>query len=368
MDTLVTSLPPDVGAILMRNIAVIEIVSMFSIGAYNSLETVVLIFDAFKHYRGLYFWSMQVAAWGILVHAIPAMARFMSQSSNLAVSIPFMIGWYAMVTGQAIMLYSRLRIVVRDATLLRWVLWMIIITACAFHIPMTVLFFGVNSGDARFVRPAMIYDRIQVTGFCIQDLIICGLYMREAMRSLKLITQMRGPDGRKVMIHLIWVNVLVVVMNILLLITEYKVHYIQVSFKTVVYSIKLKLEFSVLNRLCTLVQSSPCICQQSHTQQGPPDNANSQNAKIESSNDRSDMKERSELNQVRSPQDLPPSHASGLGSTPPKRPDNHIRLREDFSSASTFFDTNIPGSATGSAEGLCRVESEASDGGPKLDV
>ncbi|KAJ5267287.1 hypothetical protein N7478_010095 [Penicillium angulare] len=273
-----------------------------------------------------------------------------------------------MVPGQAVVLYWHLRIVVHDIASLRWVLWMAFTNSCIFHVPMTVLFFGVSSGDARFVRPAMIYDRIQVTGFCIQDLIICGLYMREAMRSLKLITQMRGPDGRKVMIHLIWVNVLVVVMNILLLITEYKVHYIQVSFKTVVYSIKLKLEFSVLNRLCTLVQSLPCICQQSHNQQGPPNNANSQNAKIESSDGRSGMKERSELNQVPSPQDLPPSHASGLGSTSHKRPDNHIRLREDFSSASTFFDSNLPGSVTGSAENLCRVESEASDGGPKLDV
>ncbi|KAI2700693.1 hypothetical protein CBS147317_7184 [Penicillium roqueforti] len=45
------------------------------------------------------------------------------------------------------------------------------------------------------------------------------------------------------------VNVLVIALNILLLLTEYKLHDIQVSFKTVVYSIKLKLEFSMLNRL-----------------------------------------------------------------------------------------------------------------------
>ena len=38
-------------------------------------------------------------------------------------------------------------------------------------------------------------------------------------------------------------------MNILLLMAEYKLYYIEVSLKTVVYSIKLKLEFTVLNRL-----------------------------------------------------------------------------------------------------------------------
>jgi hypothetical protein len=67
--------------------------------------------------------------------------------------------------------------------------------------------------------------------------------------------RIRGRKGRKVIIHLLWVNVLVGVLNILLLLTEYKLHFIQVSFKTVVYSIKLKLEFSVLNRLRSLVHS-----------------------------------------------------------------------------------------------------------------
>ncbi|CAG8112359.1 unnamed protein product, partial [Penicillium nalgiovense] len=78
----------NVGAILMENISIIQIVSMFSIGAYKALETGIVTFDSFKRYRGLYFWSMQFASWRVLVHAIPAMARFISQASNLPTSIP----------------------------------------------------------------------------------------------------------------------------------------------------------------------------------------------------------------------------------------------------------------------------------------
>ncbi|KAJ5040707.1 hypothetical protein NUH16_003187 [Penicillium rubens] len=222
MDTLMTSLPPNVGAILMENISIIQIVSMFSIGAYNALETAIVTFDSFKRYRGLYFWSMQFASWGILVHAIPAMARFISQASNLPTSIPFMIGWYAMVTGQAVVLYSRLHLVFSDMRKVRWVLWMIITNACILHIPMTVFFFGLNRGDARFARPAAIFDRIQSTS---------------------AIT-IRGRDGRNAIIHLFCINILVVILNVLLLLAEYKLHYIQVSFKTVVYSVKLKPEDS----------------------------------------------------------------------------------------------------------------------------
>lgn len=261
MDTIVTSLPPKVGEFLMENMAVLQMVSMFAIGAYNALEVGIKTFDCFKHYRGLYFWSMQVASWGILLHAIPAEIRFVSQAPNLPMTIPFILGWWAMVTGQAVVLYSRLHLVVSDASHVRWVLWMIVISFFVLSVPMTVLFFEVNFGNARFARAAAIYDRIQLTGFCVQDFVICAIYIREALRALQPVIEVRGREGRKVIIHLLVVNVIVVIMNVLLLVTEYKMHFIQVSFKTVVYSIKLKLEFAVLNRLRLLTRTEPCVCQ-----------------------------------------------------------------------------------------------------------
>jgi hypothetical protein len=47
--------------------------------------------------------------------------------------------------------------------------------------------------------------------------------------------------------------------NILLLVAEYKLYYIKVSLKTVVYSIKLKLEFIVLNRIRSLAYTPPPV-------------------------------------------------------------------------------------------------------------
>ena len=69
---------------------------------------------------------------------------------------------------------------------------MIITNFFILHVPMTVLFFGLNYGGARFGRPAAIYERIQVTVFCMQDLVICGIYIHEAVRALKPIIKMRG--------------------------------------------------------------------------------------------------------------------------------------------------------------------------------
>ncbi|CDM38475.1 unnamed protein product [Penicillium roqueforti FM164] len=162
------------------------------------------------------------------------MAHFISQASNLPTAIPFMIRWYAMVTGQAVVLYSRLYLVISDARKVR---------------------------DTRFAHPTAIFDRVQSTGFCIQDFIISGIYIYKAARAFKIIITLRSRDGRNAIIHLLYINILVVILNVLLLLTEYKLHYVQVSFKTVVYSIKLKLEFSMLNRLRLLVHTNPYICQ-----------------------------------------------------------------------------------------------------------
>lgn len=274
MDTTMASLPPQVGAFFMENIAVIQIVSMFSIGAWNGLEVGIKTFDCFKRYRGIYFWSMQVASWGILLHAVPAEIRFASQAPNLSMTVPFILGWYAMVTGQAVVLYSRLHLVVTDSRHVRWVLWMIITNFFVLHVPMTVLFYEVNLGNARFATAAAIYDRIQLTGFCAQDLIICGIYIREALRALKPVLEVRGREGRKVIIHLLIVNIMVVIMNVLLLVTEFKMHFIQVSFKAVVYSIKLKLEFAVLTRLLSLTRTNSCVC---HREPGSPRHSSDMN-------------------------------------------------------------------------------------------
>ena len=231
--------------------------SMLSIGAYNALETAIVTFNVFDKYRGLYFWSMQIASWGIVLHSISAMVRFVNQASGLAMSIPFLFGWYAIVTGQAIVLYSRLHLVVLNKYTVRWALWMIIINAVVLHIPMGILFLGVGQGNSHFTRAAAIYDRIQLTAFCIQDLVLCGTYIRSAVRIMKPIMALRDCTERRIIIHLALVNAFVLVLNLLLLIAEYKFHFIQISLKTVVYSIKLKLEFTVLNRLRSLIKSRP---------------------------------------------------------------------------------------------------------------
>ncbi|KAJ5556691.1 hypothetical protein N7494_000606 [Penicillium frequentans] len=255
MDTFMANLSPEVGVVLQENISNIIIISMLATAIYNALEKVLITFDFVKNYRVLYFWSMQASCWGILVHAVVAIICCTSQQSTLPTFVLFIVGWYAMVTGQAVVSYSRLRLVVLDTSKVRWVLRMIVINACILHVPMTVLFFGSISGDFRFFRPAAIFNRIQLVGFCVQESVMSCVYMSEAMRNLICVARLRGREQPRATTHLFGIGGFVFLLNILLLLTEYRLHFIQISSQAVIYSIKLKLEFTLLFHLRTAMHA-----------------------------------------------------------------------------------------------------------------
>ena len=113
---------------------------------YNCIELNVLIFKHFRIRKGLYFYSLLVTSWGIVLHALAFLVKYFQVWTNNYISVAVIIvGWYAMVTGQSLVLYSRLHLVMHDGHRIKWVLYMIIIDAILFHVPTTVLVFGVRT-------------------------------------------------------------------------------------------------------------------------------------------------------------------------------------------------------------------------------
>jgi hypothetical protein len=138
---------------------------------------------------------------------------------------------------------------------------MIITNFIILTIPMTALFFCQNIGNhPQCANPATVLDRIQITGFALQDTLISAIYIREALRALKPIFAIKGREGRSVIYQLIIINMIVVALNISLVVAEWKMHFMAVSYKTVVYGIKLKLEFFILSKLRELTRTYPCVC------------------------------------------------------------------------------------------------------------
>ena len=77
-----------------------------------------------------------------------------------------------MVTGQSVVLWSRLHLILvgpYGARVLKWAKWMIITDAIIFHIPTSVLNAGCNGllgpNLAPYVRGFNAYEKVQMTGF-----------------------------------------------------------------------------------------------------------------------------------------------------------------------------------------------------------
>ncbi|KAL8638097.1 MAG: hypothetical protein Q9228_004714 [Teloschistes exilis] len=235
---------------------VMAIAAFTAVAWYNVMELNIQVFLTFKRHRGLYFWSLLISSYGCVLHALGFLLKFFGLAYPVYISVTIItIGWYAMVTGQAVVLYSRLHLVVREQKVLRGILAMIIVDAICFHIPTTVLTYGSNSPDPdRYGKPFNVVEKLQMTAFCIQEFIISGVYVYSTIRLLRPVYHGRT---RKVMMQLIWINSIIIAMDVVLLGMEYSNFYqIEATLKAMVYSIKLKLEFAVLNQLMTLANSS----------------------------------------------------------------------------------------------------------------
>ncbi|KAJ6124957.1 hypothetical protein N7471_012274 [Penicillium samsonianum] len=230
----------------------ITIATFIGVAWYNVIELIVLIFLTFKRYEGPYFWSLLIASVGILPYSVGYLLKFFGLTSATWLPVTLLtIGWWTMVTGQSFVLYSRLHLVIQNMRVLRMVRAMIITNIFLLHVPTTVLTYAANfSSSAASIRGYDVMEKLQLTGFCVQEIIISGLYMWETNRMLRL---NQDHVSRKTILQLLAVNVSCILMDIALMIIEFKDFYIyQTTLKATLYSIKLKLEIAVLGKLVNI--------------------------------------------------------------------------------------------------------------------
>lgn len=225
----------------------------------------MIIFTTFKRRSGLYFWSFTISTWGVAIWSLGFLLKDTGVIShipnNYLLYMTFIeIGFVTMVTGQSFVLYSRLHIVVHSRRKLRLAFSMIIFDAIICHVPIIVVAFGTNSPHpGPFVEAYSVYEKVQVTIFFIQELILSGLYIRETIRMMGMErhTGLGNGGSRKLMRHLVLVNVIIIALDITILGLEYAhLFQLQTAYKGLVYSVKLKMEFSILNRLVEMVRGT----------------------------------------------------------------------------------------------------------------
>lgn len=114
--------------------------SFTAIAWVNTIELQIRIWVGFKRYTGLYFWSLLLSSWGCAIHPLGfVMLDFEIWTNAHIAGVVIGLSWWCMVTGQSLVLYSRLHLVVRDKRKIRWVLIMIITNFWILHIPIMII-------------------------------------------------------------------------------------------------------------------------------------------------------------------------------------------------------------------------------------
>ncbi|KAH8701562.1 hypothetical protein BGW36DRAFT_371108 [Talaromyces proteolyticus] len=248
-----------VNGVSSSSLAVKITVGVFlSLALYNATELIILILLTFNKYHGLYFWSILISTLvGVIPLSVGSLLHFFTVGPLAVALVITTIGFYAMVPFQSLVLYSRLHLVFYNERGLRAILYTVITNSIVLIIPTTVTTYG--SAFLRsysWNRAYEIMEKLQLTGFCVQEFLISSLYIYETIKLLRL-NPRQGRRRRKIMYELLALNLVVMLLDIALMVMEFlNIYYMQVSFKTLVYSIKLKLEFAVLGKLVSFADHS----------------------------------------------------------------------------------------------------------------
>lgn len=233
------------------------IVVFLSLALYNVVELVFIIWAYFKRHSGLYFWSFNVSTCGILFFALGFLLTS-TKDEKAARDYAFVAmsstGWVAMVSGQSMVLWSRLHLVLPNRAMLRIVLWCIVVNSFCMYIPTLVLVYGNTvHGNRKGLWSGVysIYENIQVSFFFAQEFGLSLIYIFETVKLARLHSELRlSPRPRRLMKHLVLVQTAIILLDAGILGLEYSNHYgAQSAYKAFVYGIKLKMEFTILDHL-----------------------------------------------------------------------------------------------------------------------
>lgn len=228
---------------------------LITIAIYNVVELSIIISQRIRPLNGLYFWSFLSATWGIFFYLLGVILKVYHLSTEgLVYATLLEIGWILMVTGGAVVLYSRLHYLVSNRKLVKIVLFMIIINASLGHLPIVAMVYGVvSSSSAAWTTALLNFEKVQVTMFFLQAIVISGIYVYYSVKRIREEANRMEAFTRRILLGLIIFNCIYVCLETSILILEWSLP-IKLSgvYKATTYSVKLKLEYKILNRLSEL--------------------------------------------------------------------------------------------------------------------
>ena len=229
-------------------------VAFIGIALWLILDTLFSVVRVFKKKKGLYFWSITLGLVGLFLDAIGVILKYLTPNTkHLWILYSFLLlnGWAVYAPAQLVVLYSRLHLVNDVVWLRKVVFYLILSTYLTFILPTWVCNWHSYNPDPKVTslwspRTAIV-ERYTQTGFTLLELLISGTYVWSLLRILRGKVTIRQ---RRVMLDLVYVNILAVSFDVLTIIfVDLNQLGISHPLQTLSYAIKFKLEFVVLNQL-----------------------------------------------------------------------------------------------------------------------
>ncbi|KAL4966434.1 uncharacterized protein BDV14DRAFT_171103 [Aspergillus stella-maris] len=248
---------------------------LLSIAAYNVFELLFWIFGTFQRRQGLYFGSILVSTIALIGYIVAVFLRIFRPDGGTMGGYIWAISYSTLLTAQILVLYSRLYIVLpHNPRVLRAVLVMIIVTSvCTVPVQLAIQL-SLAAGQTHLGHAQFLTERVVFTMAVAREVIICFIYIIQAYRNLQPIILAKGSTGKQALIYLILVQGAVVVLDIGFIAQIYlNLGSTVTGYGAVLYSLKLKMEFGVLNVLVTLLRSPVVLVHSSAGEQSMLENS-----------------------------------------------------------------------------------------------
>ncbi|KAJ0413115.1 hypothetical protein BJY00DRAFT_320100 [Aspergillus carlsbadensis] len=256
-----------------RDNSTLASVILLAVASYNVAEVLVWMLSIFRHFRGLYFYSCLITA--VSLGGYVALA-IVTLHTGVRATVAWACVLWAFICGtlstaQVLILYARIHLVCpHSPRVVRAVRLVIIVTSVLLLPPLVTSYIYTSRNLSWAVSNSMIQRSI-VLAFTVREMAVCVVYIVQAIQELGAIAAHKGLAGKRVMQQVIMVQGLVTLLDAVMLAISWSAPIaLQWAITSVVYSIKLKMEFAILNALKTLLSSPTELLPSSGATGSPP--------------------------------------------------------------------------------------------------
>lgn len=236
-------------------------IAFAAVAIWSAVPLTFRLFVTFQQRKGTYFWAILICSWGLCIRQTGYMLGFLAGNPYFPLpALMEQVGWVMMVSGFAVVLYSRLNLIVNSKRILRALLCLIIFNAVVWHPMMSTLSIGQEAlgrkhrPTAKWARVFFFAERVQIIMFCGQEILMSMFYVRAAYEFLRTkYDPSLQHKVRKAMFLLLFSQGIVTSLDITIITIDFLGYQsLKLFIHSFIYSVKLEMEFIVLNQLVEL--------------------------------------------------------------------------------------------------------------------